>query len=105
MAERPRSDVFAQLRKLAQDRILILDGAMGTQIQDLGLSEDRPLVILSGNSVAHALMAVGAHYVGIPSAAIAPAYALVSEGFEKLKGVRDQITPGAVFCEDTGPFK
>ncbi|WBU60448.1 methionine synthase [Paracoccus albus] len=40
MAELPRSDVFAQLRKLAQGRILILDGAMGTQIQDLGLSED-----------------------------------------------------------------
>ncbi len=78
--------------------------SIGQALLDLDLSEDRPLVILSGNSVAHALMAVGAHYVGIPSAAIAPAYALVSEGFEKLKGVRDQITPGAVFCEDTGPF-
>ncbi|MAM63525.1 feruloyl-CoA synthase [Maritimibacter sp. UBA3975] len=78
--------------------------AIGQALLDLGLSEDRPLVILSGNSVAHALMVVGAHYVGIPSAAIAPAYSLVSEGFEKLKGVRDQITPGAVFCEDTGAF-
>jgi feruloyl-CoA synthase len=79
--------------------------SIGQGLLDLDLSEERPLVILSGNSVAHALMVVAAHYVGIPSAAIAPAYALVSEGFEKLKGVRDQITPGAVFCEDTGPFK
>ncbi len=40
MPELPRSAVFDQLSRLAQDRILILDGAMGTQIQDLRLSED-----------------------------------------------------------------
>ncbi|MDO5643821.1 MAG: homocysteine S-methyltransferase family protein, partial [Paracoccus sp. (in: a-proteobacteria)] len=40
MADLPRSDVFDRIRKLAGERILILDGAMGTQIQDLGLSED-----------------------------------------------------------------
>ena len=34
-----RSPVFAQLEAAARDRILILDGAMGTQIQQLGLSE------------------------------------------------------------------
>lgn len=72
---------------------------------DLDLSTEHPLVILSGNSVAHALMAVAAQYVGIPSAAIAPAYSLVSEGFDKLKSVRDQITPGAVFVEDFAPFE
>ena len=40
MAALPLSPVFDQLKTLARDRILILDGAMGTQIQDLGLSED-----------------------------------------------------------------
>ena len=40
MSALPLSPVFDQLHKLAQDRILILDGAMGTQIQDLRLSED-----------------------------------------------------------------
>ena len=34
------SDVFAALTQAARERILILDGAMGTQIQDLGLGED-----------------------------------------------------------------
>lgn len=36
----PESPIHAQLRALARDRILVLDGAMGTQIQNLGLSED-----------------------------------------------------------------
>ncbi|WP_118135920.1 methionine synthase [Oceanicella sp. SM1341] len=34
------SPVFARLAEAARERILILDGAMGTQIQKLGLSED-----------------------------------------------------------------
>lgn len=77
--------------------------AIGQALLDIGLGEDKPLIILSGNSLGHALMALGAQYVGVPSAAIAPAYAL-SGGFEKLKSVRDQITPGAVYAEDTAPF-
>ncbi|MCR4266144.1 methionine synthase [Nitratireductor sp. ZSWI3] len=34
------SDVFEALRAAASERILVLDGAMGTQIQGLGLDED-----------------------------------------------------------------
>ncbi len=79
--------------------------SIGQALLNMNLSVERPLVILSANSVAHGLMALGAQYVGIPSAAIAPAYALVSKGYEKLYSVRDQITPGAVFVEDTAPFK
>ncbi|MFV0492987.1 MAG: homocysteine S-methyltransferase family protein [Pseudorhodobacter sp.] len=36
----PRSDRFAQLEGLVRERILVLDGAMGTQIQQLGLGEE-----------------------------------------------------------------
>lgn len=77
--------------------------SIGAVLLDLGLSVERPLVILSGNSNAHALMALGAQYVGIPSAAIAPAYAQHAP-YEKLVSVREQITPGAVFAENTDTF-
>ncbi|GKY86863.1 feruloyl-CoA synthase [Sinisalibacter aestuarii] len=78
--------------------------AIGQYLLGLGLSTDRPLVILSGNSISHALMALGAQYVGIPSAALAPAYALVSKDYAKLHEIRDQITPGAVFADDLDRF-
>ena len=39
-----------------------------------GLSAERPLVILSDNSVEHALFALAAQHVGVPSASISPAY-------------------------------
>ncbi len=78
--------------------------AIGQALLDMGLSTERPLLILSGNSVPHALMALGAQYVGIPSAAIAPAYSTTGTVFEKLVSVRDQITPGAVFADDLAPY-
>src|SRR6266487_1794818 len=39
-----------------------------------GLSAERPLVILSDNSVEHALFALAAQHVGVPSAAISPVH-------------------------------
>ncbi|MEC8293486.1 MAG: methionine synthase [Pseudomonadota bacterium] len=40
VASLPLSPVFAELEAAAKERILVLDGAMGTQIQKLGLVED-----------------------------------------------------------------
>ncbi|NEI71303.1 methionine synthase [Rhizobium lusitanum] len=40
-AKRDGSEVFEALRKAASERILVLDGAMGTQIQGLGFDEDQ----------------------------------------------------------------
>ena len=78
--------------------------AIGQALLDLSLSPERPLIILSGNSIAHALVAYGAQHVGVPSAAVAPDYALQSSSFDKLHAIAAQITPGAVFAEDLGPF-
>ena len=50
----PRSTAFSALEALARDRILILDGAMGTQIQQLGLTEDDFLGHGSGCACRHA---------------------------------------------------
>ena len=78
--------------------------AVGTALLDLGLSVERPLLILSGNSVSHALMALGAQHAGLPSAALAPAYALSGEDRAKLTAVVAQLTPGAVFADHAAPY-
>ena len=56
--------------------------ALGAAFLALGLSPERPLAILSGNDIEHALMALGAQYVGVPSAALSPAYSLLSDDFD-----------------------
>jgi len=69
-----------------------------------GLSVERPLVILSDNSVEHALFALAAQHVGVPSAAISPAYSLMSRDFDKLRSMISLLEPGAIYVSGTKPF-
>ncbi len=101
MAER---DARGDWIKVSYGELADLMPRVGTALLDNGLSVDRPLLILSGNSLEHAIAALSAQYVGIPSAAVAPAYALVSSDFEKLRGIDAQITPGAIFVQDASTF-
>jgi feruloyl-CoA synthase len=68
------------------------------------LSPERPVLILSGNSTAHALMALGAQHVGVPSAALAPAYSLTGGDYLKLRDIAEQLTPGLIFADDAARF-
>jgi feruloyl-CoA synthase len=69
-----------------------------------GLSAERPLVILSDNSIDHALLALAAQHVGVPSAAISPAYSLMSKDFDKLRSMISLLEPGAIYVSATKPF-
>src|SRR5581483_3023667 len=69
-----------------------------------GLNAERPLVILSDNSIDHALLALAAQHVGVPSAAISPAYSLMSRDFDKLKSMIILLEPGAIYVSGTKPF-
>ena len=77
---------------------------IGAWLLRKNLSAERPLAILSGNSIEHALIALAGQYVGIPTAAVSPAYSLIASDFGKLTSIAQQITPGAVFVDDAGAF-
>jgi feruloyl-CoA synthase len=68
------------------------------------LSAEKPIVILSGNSIDHALVAFGALYAGIPFCPVSPAYSLVSKDYGKLSFLMKLLTPGLVFADDAGKF-
>lgn len=68
------------------------------------LSADKPIVILSGNSIDHALIAFGALYAGIPFCPVSPAYSLVSKDYGKLGYLMKLLTPGLVFADDAAKF-
>jgi feruloyl-CoA synthase len=69
------------------------------------LSPERPVLILSGNGIEHALLGLAAMYAGIPYAPVSPAYALVSTDFNKLRSIVDLLTPGLIFVADGEPFR
>jgi feruloyl-CoA synthase len=69
-----------------------------------GLSAEKPVVILSGNSIDHALIAFGALHAGIPFCPVSPAYSLVSKDYGKLSYLMKLLTPGLVFADDADKF-
>lgn len=78
--------------------------AAGAALLNMGLGPDRPLLILSENSLEHAILGIACAYVGIPYAPISPAYSLVSEGAAKAKGSVETLNPGAIFADDGATF-
>ena len=78
--------------------------ALAQALLDRGLSVQRPLAILSDNDIEHALLAAAALHVGIPFAAISPAYSLVAKDFSRLRHVMELLTPGLVFVADGTRF-
>jgi feruloyl-CoA synthase len=65
-----------------------------------GLSAERPVVILSENSLEHALLALGCMVAGVPYVPTSPPYSLISQDFDKLRHVLRTVTPGLVFASD-----
>ena len=61
-------------------------------------------MILSGNSVDHALLTLAGHTAGVPVAPISVAYSLQSQDHAKLKYIAALLTPGLIYVSDTGPF-
>ena len=69
------------------------------------LSAERPLMILSENSIETFLLNFGAMVAGMPHAYVAPAYSLVANSPDKLRHVIDMLTPGMFFAGDGKGFR
>jgi len=120
---RAMTDVLARWAEERPDTVFLADrGADGTwrrityaqahaQVQALaaglleaGLNADRPLLILSGNEIEHALLGYAAMLVGVPHAPVSPAYSLVSKDFAKIKHIAQLLQPGMVYASDGARF-
>jgi feruloyl-CoA synthase len=73
---------------------------IGQALLDRGLGVDKPVAILSENSLEHALLAIGCMTVGVPFCSVSTAYSLMSQDYEKLRHVLGTITPGLVYASD-----
>ena len=91
-------------REITYAQLLDSSRRIASALLSRGLSPERPIVLLSGNSVDHALIAFGAFYAGIPFCPVSPAYSLVSKDYGKLAFVLKLLTPGLVFADDAAKF-
>ena len=78
--------------------------SIGQALLDRGLGPDRPLLILSGNSIDHLLVTLGAMTAGIPVAPVSAAYSLQSKDHARIRHITELIQPGLVFADDGEKF-
>jgi feruloyl-CoA synthase len=93
-----------QWRRVSYAQALGAARAIGQALLDRKLGVERPVAILSDNSVDHALLALGAMHVGVPVSPISAAYSLISRDHAKLKYILELLTPGLVFVQDGAKF-
>jgi feruloyl-CoA synthase len=101
MAER---DGCRGWRQITYAELLTSSQHIASSLLARGLSAEKPLVILSGNSIDHALISFGALYAGIPFCPVSPAYSLISKDYGKLSYLMKLLTPGLVFVDDADKF-
>jgi feruloyl-CoA synthase len=103
LAQRAGAD--RQWRKLSYGEAKRTVDALTQGILDLRLEPGRPVTILSGNSIEHALMTQAAMQARHPAAPVSPAYSLMSQDHVKLKYLFDLIKPALVMVQDGPAFE
>lgn len=86
-------DAHATMLRLAQGLI------------DRGLSAERPLMILSGNDIEHALLGLAAMHIGVAYSPLSVAFSLLSADHGKLRHTFDLLTPGLVFAASGSQYR
>jgi feruloyl-CoA synthase len=97
-------DAAGGWRTLSYAQTLAAVRAVAAALLERDLSPDRPIAILSGNDIEHALLGLAAMHVGIPYAPISVPYSLLSADFGKLKAIMATLSPGLVFAANGTPF-
>ncbi len=97
-------DSSGKWQKLSYAQALRDAEVIGQRLLELGLSVERPLMILSGASLNFTKLRLGALLAGIPLVPVSPPYSLMSADFAKLRHIVQLTTPGIVYAESREVF-
>ena len=91
-------------REVTYAQALEVVRAIASNLADRGMSAKTPILIISGNSVDHALLTLAAHYIGVPTVPVAEQYALIPAAHPVLERVAAMIKPGMVYADDAARY-
>ena len=94
------SDGPTEWRRLSYAQALDQVRRVAQGLLDRGLNGDRPVLILSGNGIDHAVIALAAMHVGVPVVPVSTAYSLLSQDHAKLRAIVRRVGPGLVYAAD-----
>lgn len=78
--------------------------ALAQALLDRGASPDRPVMLLSGNSLDHLLVTLACYAAGVPAVPASVAYSLSSSDHRQLRAMAELVRPSLVFAADAAPF-
>jgi len=87
-------------RSLAWGEAASTAARIGTSLLERGLGPERPVMILSGNSLAHLQLTLASYLAGVPVMPISAGYAFSESGRERLAAIAALTTPGLVFAQN-----
>lgn len=97
LAQRDSDRTWARLSfKQADER----SSRVAQWLLSLELPEATPVMILSENSLEHALFMLGAMKARLPIVPVSPGYSLMSRDHRKLRHIHSLVKPGVVFVQD-----
>jgi feruloyl-CoA synthase len=106
LAQRPSTEISNDVwNSITYRDTLARVRSIGQALLNRSLSKERPILILSENSIEHGLLALAAMYTGIPYSPISPAYSLRSDNFDKLTHIFRLLTPGLIFVQDAKKYE
>lgn len=98
-------DTNGEWRKLTYAEAYEQIQRIASALLERGLSAERPLMILSGNSIEHALLMLAAMHIGVPAAPLSPAYSLLDPECARVRHAVSLLTPGLVYAEHAASFE
>ena len=99
-----RRDASGAWREVTYRRMLERVRRLARGLSTRALSAERPIIILSGNSIEHLSLALAAMWAGVPYCPVSPAYSQVAGELSRLRYVIDLLTPGLIAAFDTPRF-
>ena len=87
-------------RLLSYAEVGRLADAIAQALLDRKLGPYRPVMILSGNSIDHALLMLGCFLAGVPVVPVSVPYSLLSRDYLKLRFIFEEVCPGMIYVAD-----
>jgi len=79
-------------------------GRIAQAMLDMKLPADQPVVVLSDNSVDHALLALATMHLGRAVCSVSSAYCRLTRDYGKVLGILDTLNPALVFASDPAVY-
>ncbi len=78
--------------------------AIGAALIARGLTENTPILVMSGNGVDHGLLALAGQYVGVPVVPVAEQYALIHGAHGRLRHAIELVQPKLAYVVDADQY-